>query len=164
MAGLSGSSPVYATAADLKVYLGTEEQPADIADADALLAEASAAVRRATRTAVYALDGEQFPLRSQYRDAMHDATVLQAAALYVSGWKRATAPVSAKPRVVSKSLGGASVTYEKSSDQARAEALAAGDLAEQAWQVLYDAGLISTHVQSVRSAGARPLYRVRGLA
>lgn len=164
MAGLSGTFPVYAPAADLNVYVGGEDTPADIANAADLLARASADVRRATRAAVYRVDGDQFATHAPTRDALHDATIIQAAALYSIGWTKTTAPTPAKARVVSKSLGGASVTYDKSDEQRRAEALADGDLDGYAVQVLEDAGLLSTGVQSARAGTTRPLYRVRGLS
>ncbi|QCQ57548.1 head-to-tail adaptor [Microbacterium phage Warren] len=163
MAGLSGTEPIYATADDLKVYLGSEESPADVPDADALLARASRDVRNATRAAVYRTDANRMPTLDVVRDAMHDATVIQAAALFTTGWKRQTTPTVAKPAVASKSLGGASVSYVKSDAQTRAEALAAGDLDGYAIQVLEDAGLLSTQVQSARAYPVRPLARVRGL-
>lgn len=166
MAGLSGSFPVYATADDLKVYVGTEEAPADISNADDLLAEASLHVRHATRAAVYSTDAAtSLPHSQRLVDALHDATVLQAAALHAIGWTKSTTLATEKPGVQSKSLGGASVTYEAGGGSAGAarRALVGGDLVGSAWQVLDDVGLLSTTVQSRSSGYARPLHRVRGL-
>ncbi|WNM65418.1 head-to-tail adaptor [Microbacterium phage Phonegingi] len=164
MAGLSGTFPVYATADDLKVYVGGEQQPADIANADDLLAEASLHVRRAIRAAVYSTSADGMPTRESTRDALHDATVLQAAALHAIGWTKGTSLATDKPTVASKSLGGASVTYESGGGAAGAarRALVDGDLAASAIQVLEDGGLLSTQVQSARAYPTRPLARVRG--
>lgn len=163
MAGLSGIEPIYATANDLRVYLGSAALPAVVPDADAYIARASRDVRNATRAAVYRTDANRMPTLDVVRDAMHDATVIQAAALFTSGWQRQTTPTVARPTVASKSLGGASVSYVKSAAQTRAEALAAGDLDGYAVQVLEDAGLLSTQVQSGRAHPVRALARVRGL-
>lgn len=164
MAGLSGRFPVYATADDLRSYVGSEESPATIANADDLLNQASRDVRRATRAAVYAVDADSMPTPGPIADALHDATVLQAAALHSIGWARATEATKARPNVVSKSMGGVSVTYERSSGQQRADALAGGDLDADALQVLEDAGLLVTGVISGGSRYVRPLHRVRGIS
>lgn len=164
MAGLSGRFPVYATADDLKVYVGSEESPADIANADDLLAEASLHVRRATRAAVYRTSADGMPTSEPIADALHDATVLQAAALHAVKWTKGTSIATDKPTVTSKSLGGASVSYESGGGASGAarRALVGGDLDAAAIQVLEDAGLLSTAIQGVRSTGVRPLARVRG--
>jgi hypothetical protein len=166
MAGLSGAAPVYASVDDLKVYVGSEEAPAEIENADDLLAEASAHVRAATRAAVYATDAQQFPIVQRLRDAMHDATIVQAAELHAIGWTRGTTLASGKPGIASKSLGGASVTYEAGGGASGAarRALVGGSLTNAARQYLEDAGLLTTAVQAAGGAYARPLHRVRGLA
>lgn len=164
MAGLSGRFPVYATADDLKVYVGSEESPAEIANADDLLAEASLHVRRATRAAVYRTTSDGLPTHEPTLDALHDATVLQAAALHAIKWTKGTLLATEKSGVASKSLGGASVTYESGGGSAGAarRALVGGELDAAAIQVLEDGGLLSTSVQSARAYPARPLARVRG--
>lgn len=164
MAGLSGRFPVYASADDLKVYVGSEEAPAVIANADDLLSEASLHVRRAIRTSVYRTDADGFPTREIERDAVHDATVLQAAALHSIKWSKGTSIATEKPGIQSKSMGGASVTYEAGGGAAASarRALVGGDLDAAAIQVLEDAGMISTRIQSRGSGYARPLARVRG--
>ncbi|QYC54350.1 head-to-tail adaptor [Microbacterium phage Pickles13] len=163
MAGLSGRFPVYATADDLKVYVGGEDSPADIANADDLLAEASLHVRRAIRAAVYPTYPDGTPTQENVADALHDATVLQAAALHAIKWTKGTSLATGKGAVASKSLGGASVTYESGggAEGAARRALVDGDLTSSAVQVLDDAALLSTVVQGARGY-MRPLARVRG--
>lgn len=161
MAGLSGSAPVYASAEDLRVYVGSEDTPATIANADDLLAEASAHVRRATRAAVYQTDGGGLPVAGYQRDAMHDAALVQAAALHAIGWTRGTIAATEKPTVASKSLGGASVTYEAGGGPgvAARRALVGGRLTDAAAQYLEDAGLLTSGVQAPGVQRRAPFMR-----
>jgi hypothetical protein len=158
MPGLSGSAPVYAPVADLTLYLGGTEPE----NAEDLLEEASAHVRHATRAAVYSTDSYLLPVDQTLRDAMHDATILQAAALAAIGWTRGTVLGSGKAPVTSKSMGGVSFTYEAGggAEGAARRALVAGRLVEHARQYLADAGLLTTRVHAAGHTSAqRPFMR-----
>lgn len=161
MAGLNNSSPVYADSDDLVAYAGTISGVAEH-----LLVEASAHVRAATRHAVYSTDENDMPVDVDLLDAMHDATILQATALDAIGWVRGASLATEKPGIASKSLGGASVSYESGGGAAGAarRALLGGELCGAAQQILHDAGLISVQIQSAHAQSARSLARVRGLA
>lgn len=145
MAGLSGSAIKYANAADLNAYLGeTLTDP----EADALLHRASSSIRDFTRTAYYQVESDGYTASDpKIADAMHDATILQAAAL----WRARVTPgmtVADLPKAIqAKTLGARSVTYaaNATADQALA-ALVNGSLSPEAVSVLSQARLLSTSV------------------
>lgn len=146
MAGLSNSFPVYCPAEDLRVYLGVR-----VDDAEALVAEASLAVRGWTKGSVYSIDTADgyTPLVQAVKDAFHDATLLQAAAMQRSGIGAGETVASQSPAIQSKSLGGRSVTYATDATAVEAKnALLGGALAPQAVAVLRAAGLLRATVHT----------------
>lgn len=148
MPGLSSSYPVYAPVEDLNLYLG--DTPAD---GEALLQRASGAIRDITKTAFYGvneIDGFT-PTSQLVADALHDATILTAAA-YVAGKIGATETMvsaAGTKSIQSKSLGGRSVTYgaNSSADEAR-EALLRGSIPPEAFSALSAAGLLRTSIDT----------------
>ncbi|WKW85406.1 head-to-tail adaptor [Microbacterium phage Milani] len=143
MAGLSSSFPQYAPFQDLYAYLD-----ATPANPDALLQRASGAVRNFTKTAVYRVQPDGFtPTDERIRNAFHDATVLQAAALVRAGIKPGDQVATQQNGIQSKSLGGRSVTYAVDAGaQVARNALLNGLLAPEAASVLSQNGLLGTGV------------------
>jgi hypothetical protein len=143
------TAPIYATEADLIALTGVQNEAPE-----AILARASADVRRATRSAVYDVDGESQPIDVALRDALRDATLWQAAALIDAKIAPGTNAASyAKGEISSKSLGGASVSYAiDSAAVAARSALASGSLCDTSLQILDEAGLISNRVLSANVA------------
>lgn len=158
MAGLSNSYPVYATAEDLNAYLGSAGPDTD---AETHLADASGAIRSWTVTAHYATENDDWtPSDERIHDAFHDATILQAAALFKAKITAADSAAVANPTIISKSLGGRSVTYAQDGNAASARAaLLNGSLAPQAVAVLAGAGLLSSTVITGRVADYDVLAR-----
>lgn len=145
MAGLSGSAIKYANAEDLNTYLG-ESLPN--AQADALLYRASSSIRDFTRTAYYAVKEDGYTAEDQNTaNAMHDAAILQAAALWRSGVTPGMTVADLPKTIQAKTLGARSVTYatNATADQALV-ALVSGSLAPEAVSVLSQARLLSTSV------------------
>lgn len=150
------AAPVYATAVELTAANGGTAVP----DAERLLKTASRDVRRATRGAVYAVDGDSMPRDSDVGEALHDATLAQALALAGSNVSAAGVAGFAKGSIASKSLGGASVTYATDAEAIAARnALAAGFLTAEALQVLDEAGLLSTRVGEGGQAASAAFMR-----
>lgn len=160
MAGLSNPGAVYAPASDLVVYVYGEGSTTEIPNVDRLLIAASQAVRQATISAVYNADEHGTPYDVRLRDALHDATILQAAALLAVGWTPGASVATEPKAVASKSQGGTSVSFEAgggAQGEAR-RALIAGALDPSARRVLDEAGLIVNTVAPV-GVGQRPFMR-----
>lgn len=152
MAGLSGSAIKYATKEDLNAYLG---ETLDATEADGLLYRASASIRDITKTAYYRVNADGYtPEATRQADAMHDAAILQAAALYRSGIKPGQTLADLPKAIQAKTLGARSVTYatNATADEALAS-LVNGALAPEALSVLAQNGLVSTSVYT--GGGAR---------
>lgn len=153
MAGLSNSFPKYAPVEDLAAYLGVDidvlSPPTEVIHKlDGLLARASAAIRVATKTAFYGVAADGFTPSDQVKaDAMHDAAILQAAAYYHAGIEPGQTVADLPQSIQSKTLGARSVTYATNStkDDTLA-ALMVGSLSPEAYSVLSQARLITTHV------------------
>lgn len=143
------AAPIYATESDLINLTGVQYD-----NPEAMLARASADVRRATRSALYEVDVESQPIDVALRDALRDATLWQTAALIEAKITPGTNAASyAKGEISSKSLGGASVSYAiDSAAVAARSALASGSLCGTSLQILDEAGLISNRVLSASVA------------
>jgi hypothetical protein len=129
---------VYAVADDLVTGNWVQEAPAN---ADALLRKASGLVRRATRAALYDVDGAGKPSDPATLQAFKDATCAQAAAWIEAGIDPGSLP---KPSVVaSKSMGDRSVAYADAPQVAEKSRSLADDLADEAYDILADAGLLN---------------------
>lgn len=139
---------VHATPAQLATWLGTDAP----ANAASLLRSASLLVDRALIGAVYATDSTGKATDAAVLTALADATCAQAdtwQALRIDPAKGA-ADDSVKP-VTSKSIGSATITYEKTATGAAsastdARARAAVTLSDNAAQILATAGLLTTRV------------------
>ena len=137
---------VHATADDLAA------QPWQVTDSNAavLLRVASRLVDAATLTAVYAVDDAGRATDPGVLAALRGATCAQAslwAALSIDPLKGA-ADDGGKAAVASKSIGGATISYDRSGAQAAAAArqAAATTLCSEAHQILADARLTSGQV------------------
>lgn len=134
---------VYATSTDLATWTG-DTAPANVNN---LLRSASILVRNATRAALYDVDSSGKPSDTDILKAFNDATCAQAAM-----WDAAKIDPSEQgvgvsaPAVVSKSMGGRSVSYADLSgsvtvQQARAKQTVT--LSAEALAILANAGLLS---------------------
>lgn len=152
---------IYATPAELGAYLdpdlGTEAPPPLLATVR--LRAASALVREATVTARYAADADGLPIDPSTRAAMRDATLEHAQALVLHDIDPRMGAGSLKATVASKSLAGASVSYQQNgAAQAALATLAGGrELVPSAWQILADADLITGDVSVRASTQRRPI-------
>lgn len=119
-------------------------------NAGALLRVASRLVDAATVTTVYATDSDGRATDPRLLAALRDATCAQAAAWAALGIDPTKGPASDPgPAVVAaKSIGSASITYDRSGAQiaAQARAQAATTLAPEAWSILAAAGLLTSRV------------------
>lgn len=143
MAGLSDTYPVYASVEDLTAYMGGA-----VADAEQLLARASGVIREATKTAFYRVEDDGWtPKDTIIKNAFHDATILQAAGYSRAGVKPGDLAATQTGGIVSKSLGGRSVTYAQDATIAAAKtALLNGALTPEATFVLSRGGLLTSSV------------------
>lgn len=133
---------IYATEADLASWTGK----AAPANAAALLRHASTLVEGATRNAIYRTDGLGMPTVSTVTGAFESATCAQAAFWAVNDLDPAagTLPIAGEKVASSKSIKGASVSYDTGAAQASKEARisALQFLCLEAWQILDNEGLI----------------------
>jgi hypothetical protein len=133
----------------MRIYATTEEL-ADWVDplpenAAGLLRSASGLVRSETRTAVYATDAGGYPTDTALRTAFRDAVCAQVKFWADLKVDPSTGAAGVKPAAASKSIGGASITYETGATVAKVEALNA--MAPDAWLALSDAGLLGGTVR-----------------
>lgn len=126
----------YATTDDLQTWIGA----AVPTDADQLLRTASMAVRDATMTNYYPVDGTGLPTDAKTLQAFKDATCAHAAALSDAKVSATAGGVLAANVATSKKVGSASIDY------------AGAGAATQAKQALL-AGLCPEGVQILRQAG-----------
>lgn len=134
---------VYATEADLASWTG-KDAPANAA---VLLRHASTLVEGATRNAVYRTDGLGMPTVSTVAGAFESATCAQVA-FWAANNLDPTAgalPIAGEKVAASKSIKGASVSYDTQAAQASKEARIAAlqFLCLEAWQILDNEGLIT---------------------
>lgn len=134
---------VYATTADLAGWMS----PAAVPDnAGALLRTASGLVRAETKLAIYTTDADGYPTDTVIRAAFRDATCAQATFWSVSKIDPTLGAAGVTPLPVSKSIGGASISYSLYASTAEARANAAGALSPDAFFILEDAGLLGGEV------------------
>jgi len=126
---------------------GAPAAPADIA---ATLEACSDIVLRATITAVYDTDPETgLAVDPVIRQALTDATCLQAAAWITLGIKPYAGGVTQGGVATSKKIGSATVEYAGAVTAAAARADAATNLVPSALRRLQNRGLIGQHVRVV---------------
>lgn len=130
---------IYATETDY-VNHTQEYGPDNLA---ALLRAASRLVAHATRTAVYAVDGDGYPADPTVRQAFRDA-VLEQVDTWVTLGVNPTAGVAGTNVVASSSIGKASITYAASSTAVDATAATLTALTPDAAWCLESAGITGT--------------------
>lgn len=151
----------YATPQQLAAYMNPDAvSPQPPQNATVLLRTASGLVADAIVGGIYATDGEGNATDPVIASAIRDATCEQAQAWSLNGIDPRQGTTQTARRVASKSLAGASVSYEAGSGGADyLDALASGtELTEGAWAILRRAGLISNRV--VTGGYSRPYDRI----
>ncbi len=111
------------------------------ANADSLLTLASLLVEDATKTAFYQTDTDGYPASGAIRGLFRDATAAQAMFWADQGIDPARGPTGIKRQATSKSLGGASFSYESSGRNDQLEALT--ELCPLAYLLLDRVGLLN---------------------
>ena len=129
--------PVYADAADLTNWTGTTAPD----NATTLLRTASMVVRRATKTAVYAVDDNNVPSDTDISDAFRAATCAQAAAMAANDVDPLAGQAGASQEIASTSIGSASISFAAGGSAEMAASLLA-DLCSEAAMILSGAGLL----------------------
>lgn len=129
---LAGSAPP-------GLYDGYTEQ-----ELDSLITRASMLMRRATRTAFYAVDASGMPTGEKILRAFREATAAQVQAWVEAGVARdlSTGGANTSATVRSSSNNGSSITVDTSLADAARLRLLGGGLSEGAALILEDAGLI----------------------
>ena len=127
---------LYATEAELAEWMGA----AAPANAGALLRSASSLIRAETRSARYVTDPDGYPTDTALRAAFREAVCAQAKFWADHKVDPALGRAGVGPATVSKSIGGASITYEQGATAAKADAVTG--LAPDAYYILADAGLL----------------------
>lgn len=139
--------PIYATVEELETYLG-DTAPVN---AEMLIKRASRLVATATRGAIYTVDDNDLPVDLTLLAALNEATLAQTTAWYLNDIDPRKGVGGANDvAIASKSLGGASVSYQNSQSATDAKvALASGQTLDlEAHRILLEAGLLTTKVQS----------------
>lgn len=133
-----------------EAQLAAEPWGVSAGNAGVLLRAASRLVDGALVTAVYAVDADGRATDPKVTQALADATCAQAAAWAALGIDPAkgAADDGGTAPVASKSIGSASIAYDRSGAQlaAQARAQAATELAPEAWHILAAAGLLTGRV------------------
>lgn len=141
----------YATPAELAHHIDPDAPtPTPPPLATVLLRTASGLVRGATAGAVYSTDAEGVPTAPHIAAAFRDATCEQAAAWSLHGIDPRKGRASAQRTIASKSLLGGSVSYaaDTRADQARSDLASGETLTDAAWQILRQAGLTTSSIQT----------------
>lgn len=138
---------VHATEAQLATWTGT----AAPANAAVLLRSASLLVDRALIGAIYTTDTAGKATDATVLGALADATCAQAATWATLGIDPTAGAAGATAgQVVSKSIGSATITYDRPSTARSAAGSARADaavtLTDEAVQILANAGLLTTRV------------------
>jgi len=133
---------IYATTEELTAWLDPTPAPDDAAG---LLRSASGLIRSETKTAIYPTDTDGYASNTVTRAAFKDAACAQVKYWMDHKITPGLGLAGLKPAAVSKSIGGASITYESGAAAARAEALVG--LAPDAHYILSDAGLLGGQPQ-----------------
>jgi len=141
--------PIYATTAQVAEYITGDVAGAVPANVGRMIRKASSLVSHAIRGAVYAVDAEDVPVDVKQREALAEAVSAQVAA-WVDNGVDPISPGTVAQRVASKSLGGASVTYEADAYKTAylAQLAVADSLVGDAVRILDAAGMLSTNVQA----------------
>lgn len=158
------AAPIYANPAELAEYMTGDPEATPLPIYAPRLRSASRLVTKAIESAVYAVDGDNWPTDLDKLDAVHEATMEQASAWITNDIDPAAGVGQLKRTVKSKSLtggaGGASVTYDDDPAAQLRVLLATGvELTPTAWAILEAAGLVSNRV-AVTGSGARDTYLV----
>ena len=130
---------LYATEAELSAWMAPTAAPAN---AGALLRSASSLIRAETRSARYDTDTDGYPTDTALRAAFREAVCAQAKFWADHKVDPSLGHAGVKPAAVSKSIGGASITY----GQPTAGAEDVLGLAPEAYYILADAGLLGGSV------------------
>jgi len=133
---------LYATEAELSEWITPATPPENAA---ALLRSASSMMRAETRSARYATDADGYPTDTALRQAFREAVCAQVKFWADHGVDPSLGRAGVKPAAQSKTIGGASITYEAGATAAKVEAV--DGLAPDAYYTLADAGLLGGAVQ-----------------
>jgi hypothetical protein len=146
MAGLFGDFVIptfLATAADLAEWTGA---PAPV-NATQLLRSATSLIMDATSTAYYDVDTlTGLATNALVKQAMNDATCIQAAAWAAIGYDPLTGGVITASTAVAKSIGTAHIAYADAGQAAAARADAVVGLVPEAIRILSQNNLLSPRV------------------
>lgn len=146
-------SIIYGTPAELAAYIDPDaESPTPPAKATALLRKASQLVLRFTRGATYSTDADGMPLDAKVLAALTEATLEQASAWAAHGIDPSKGAAGAPRQVSSKALNGAQASYvsDPTRDMALSKLWGGEELTQAAWDILRNAGLISSSISTVR--------------
>ena len=148
--------PIYATTAQVAKYITGDVAGALPANVGRMIRKASGFVAYAVRGAVYAVDAEDLPVDAKKREALSEAVSAQVAA-WVDNGVDPISPGVVEQRVASKSLGGASVTYEVDAGKVayRAQLATANSLVGDAMRILDAAGMLTTNVRAAATGWGR---------
>ncbi|TQJ60484.1 hypothetical protein FBY30_2752 [Arthrobacter sp. SLBN-83] len=133
---------LYATEAELSAWMSPAAPPENAA---ALLRSASSRIRTETRSARYATDADGYPTDTALRQAFREAVCAQVKFWADHQVDPALGRAGVTPAATSKSIGGATITYEQGATAAKVEAVEG--LAPDAYYLLADAGLLGGMVQ-----------------
>ena len=134
---------IYATPAELATWMGRDAPD----NATTLLREASALVADACLADIYDTDLDGYPTNSTYRDAMRDATCIQAEFWAAHGIDPAKGRAGMAEVVTSSSIDGASVSTN-AGELESAKAWSLDSLVSSSLRLLRFAGLASNAVRS----------------
>lgn len=130
---------LYATTEDLVSHLGTDTPDNSVP----YLRRASQLVRAATVSAYYDVDEDGLPTDAATLAAFKEATLEQVSFWVYNKLDPRAGKAGDQGRVASKSMGGRSVSYESNPDATTARANAFSQLCEDAYLVLFNAGMTS---------------------
>ncbi|WEV41635.1 hypothetical protein OZX57_06495 [Bifidobacterium sp. ESL0682] len=135
--------PVYATKEDWRQYRGLKENAELPQNLDSLLNAGSLAVREYTALCVYPVDGQGLPTGRRAKEAMRDATCAHATAMLQLDIDPDRGGAVDTRTKTSKSINGASITYNKNEQDSEAEARlqVAQGIAPTARRILDAAGM-----------------------
>ncbi|MDF7641729.1 hypothetical protein PT279_09050 [Bifidobacterium sp. ESL0784] len=135
--------PVYANKEDWRQYRGLKEDEELPENLESLLNAGSLAVREYTALCVYPVDQKGMPTGQRAKEAMRDATCAHATAMLQLDIDPAKGGVIDTRTKASKSINGASITYNKGEQDSEAEARlqVAQGIAPTARRILDAAGM-----------------------
>lgn len=131
----------YATAEDL----AAEPWNSTPTNAASLLRSASTLIEAKTLTAIYRTTPDGYPASAAVRNIFKDAACAQASYWAANDLDPAAGPVkeATKRQAASKSIGGASISFESSQSGAQARVAALTELSPEAYNILNNVGLLN---------------------